>query len=139
MEDPYKRASSSEWRTLYTGFLKWMVTTKKRLPLSQGVRNRAHWLSWHPGVRQGASGTPGDLPEYLILTLQAGLCRVGPNLSLASRGTKMDSILNKKINSAVGEAGVEVDAELGLQRSSTNPPLQTAPTEKNMFKIKKWS
>ena len=92
-----------------------------------------------PGGRQGAShgasGTPDDLPEYLALTLQAGLCRVGPNLSLASPGTKMNSILNKKLNSAVGEAGAEVDAELGLKRSSTNPPLQTAPTESQMLTV----
>ena len=29
----------------------------------------------------------------------------------------------------MGEAVAEVDVELGLQRSSTNPPLQTDPTE----------
>ena len=43
--------------------------------------------------------------------------------------------INKKTNSAVGEAGAEVDAELGLQRSSTNPPLQTAPTESQMLTV----
>ena len=31
--------------------------------------------------------------------------------------------LNKNINGMVWEAGAGVDAELGLQRSSTNPPL----------------
>ena len=67
------------------------VATKKRLSQSQDVRNRAYWLSWHPGVRQGAPGTPGDLPEYLALTLQAGLCRIGPNVSLASYGIKIES------------------------------------------------
>ena len=36
------------------------------------------------------------------------------------------------MNSKVGEAGAVVDAELGLPRSSTNPPLQTAPTESQM-------
>ena len=35
----------------------------------------------------------------------------------------------------MGEAGAEVDAELGLQRSSTNPPLQTAPTESQMLTV----
>ena len=39
-----------------------------------------------PGVKTGASGTLGDLSEYSALTLQAGLCRVELNISLASRG-----------------------------------------------------
>ena len=73
--------------------------------------------------------TPGDLPEYLALTLQARFCKVGQNLSLVSRGMIMEPFENKKINSKVGEAGAEVDAELGLQRSSTNQPLQTASEE----------
>ena len=37
-----------------------------------------------------------------------------------------------KKNSKVGEAGAELDAVLGLQRSSTNRHLQTAPTESQM-------
>ena len=47
----------------------------------------------------------------------------------------MNSIQNKKTNSAVGEAGAEVDAVLGLQRSSTNPPLQTAPEESQVLTV----
>ena len=39
---------------------------------------------------------------------------------------------NKNVDSRVEEAGAEVDAQLGLQRSSTNPPLQTAPTKSQM-------
>ena len=42
---------------------------------------------------------------------------------------------NKKVNSKVGKAGAKVDAELGLQRSSTNPPLQTTPTESQMLTV----
>ena len=34
--------------------------------------------------------------------------------------------------SKVEEVGGEVDAKLGYQRSSKNPPLQTAPTESQM-------
>ena len=88
-------------------------------------------------VKQGAlhvaSGTPCDLSEYLALTLQAGLCRIRPNISVACRGMKINSRnLNENMNSRVGEAGAGVDAELGLQRSSTNPPLQPAPTESQM-------
>ena len=41
----------------------------------------------------------------------------------------------EKSSSKVGEAGAEVDAELGLQRSSTNSPLQTAPTESQMLTV----
>ena len=36
---------------------------------------------------------------------------------------------NKKVNIKLGEARAEVDAELSLQRSSTNSPLQTAAEE----------
>ena len=39
---------------------------------------------------------------------------------------------NKKRISKVGEAGAGVDAEVGLQRSSTNPLLQTAHEETQM-------
>ena len=86
-----------------------------------------------PGVRQGASGAPGDLPKYLALTLQAGLCRVGPYDSLASHGTKMEPFTNKRKNSKVKEAGAGVDAQLGLQRTSTNSPLQTALEESQVL------
>ena len=41
----------------------------------------------------------------------------------------------QKAISKVGEAGAEVDAELGLQRSSTNPPLQTAPEGSQMLTV----
>ena len=47
----------------------------------------------------------------------------------------MNPIIIKKTISEVGEAGAEVDAELGLQRSRTNPPLQTAPTESQMLTV----
>ena len=41
----------------------------------------------------------------------------------------------KKTISEVGEARAEVDAELGLKRSSTNLPLQTTPTESQMLTV----
>ena len=56
-KDPYERALLNKWRTPINGFPRvngWgrgrlrslaRVTNKKRLPLTQGVRNRAHWLS----------------------------------------------------------------------------------------------
>ena len=47
----------------------------------------------------------------------------------------MNPIQNKRTNSAVGEARAEVDAELGLQRSRTNPPLKTAPTESQILTV----
>ena len=37
--------------------------------------------------------------------------------------------------SKVEEAGAGVDAELGLQRSSTNPSVQTAPEEPQVLKV----
>ena len=47
----------------------------------------------------------------------------------------MESFKNKLINSKVEEAGAGMDAELGLQRSSTNPPLQTAFEESQVLTV----
>ena len=47
----------------------------------------------------------------------------------------MEPFKNEQKNSKVEEAGAGVDAELGLQRSSTNPPLQTAPEESQMLTV----
>ena len=41
----------------------------------------------------------------------------------------MEPFQSQQKNSKVEEAGARVDAELGLQRSRTNPALQTAPEE----------
>ena len=50
-------------------------------------------------------------------------------------GLKMEAFKNNLKNSKVVEAGVEVDVELGLQRSSANPPLQTAPEESQVLTV----
>ena len=47
----------------------------------------------------------------------------------------MKPFKNTEKNSKVEEAGAGVEAELGLQRSSTNPPLQTTPKESQVLTV----
>ena len=100
MKDPYKRVSSSEW--IGSGAVPVLGSCCDH---ETAFPKPGCALSWHPGIRQGASGTPDDLPEYLALTLQAGLCRVGPNVSLASHGIKNESKKWNKKNYQQGGRG----------------------------------
>ena len=135
MEDPYKRFSASEWLGPGAVVVPGSRYDQDTAPSKPGCAQPCPLVLLTPEGKTGCLGNTGRPSGYLALTLQAGLCRVGQNLSLASRGTKMDPLKIKKINSEVGEAGAKVDAELGLQRSSTNPPVQTAPTESQMLTV----
>ena len=98
-KDPYKRALLNEWRTPINGLPRVNGGPYERVSSSEWLGSGAVAVPASRYYQETAPPKPGCAQPCPLALLThgaktgclAGLCRVRPNLSLASRGTKMNS------------------------------------------------